>query len=207
MMQFWSELGGTWSGTVREGTVSASARLFHTQESPALADVVRDMNKFSNNVIARQLFLTIGAGTSGPPARSEAARGAIRQWVEAKGIAAPELVMENGSGLSRLERISAASLAGLLQAAWRSNVMPEFIASMPVAAVDGTMRRRLRKEGVAGNAHVKTGLLSDVRAMAGYVRDSGGRRHIVVMLVNHPNAHQSQAALDALLRWVYEPAQ
>ena len=112
--------------------------------------------------------------------------------------------MENGSGLSRIERISAASLASLLQAAWRSPVMPEFISSLPVAAVDGTMRKRLRGEGVAGQAHIKTGLLSDARALAGYVLDRGGRRQVVVMLVNHPNAGEAQAAMDALLRWVYE---
>lgn len=204
--QLWSELGGVWPGKVREGSANAGARAFHTHESPSLAEVVRDMNKFSNNVIARQLFLTIGAETAGAPASAEQARRAIQQWLSAKGIAAPELVLDNGSGLSRSERISAASLGSLLQAAWRSNVMPEFIASLPVAAIDGTMRRRLRNEGIAGNAHIKTGLLSDARAMAGYVRDAGGRRYSVVMLVNHPNAQQAQAALDSLLRWVYEPA-
>lgn len=206
LRQLWTEIGGSWNGGVRDGAVGPGTRLFHTQESPALAEIVRDMNKFSNNVIARQLFLTLGAAAAGPPARAETARRAVQQWLEAKGISAPELVIENGSGLSRLERISAASLAALLQAAWRSNVMPEFIASMPVAAVDGTMRRRLKNEGVAGNAHIKTGLLSDARAMAGYVRDAGGRRYAVVMIVNHPYAHQGQAALDTLLRWVYEPA-
>jgi serine-type D-Ala-D-Ala carboxypeptidase/endopeptidase (penicillin-binding protein 4) len=206
MRQFWAELGGAWTGTVREGLAPPGSRAFHTHESPPLADIVRDMNKFSNNVIARQVFLTLGVETAGPPARADAARRAIEQWLESKGIQAPELVVENGSGLSRIERISAASLASLLQAAWRSSVMPEFIASMPVAALDGTMRRRLRNEGVAGNAHIKTGLLADARTMAGYVRDASGRRHLVVMLVNHANAHQAQAALDALLRWVYEPA-
>lgn len=206
LRQLWTEMGGSWTGAVRDGTGSPGARLFHTHESPALAEVVRDMNKFSNNVIARQLFLTIGAEAAEPPARADIARRAVQQWLLTKGIEAPELVLDNGSGLSRTERISAATLAGLLQAAWRSNVMPEFIASLPVAAIDGTMRRRLKNEGVAGNAHIKTGLLSDARAMAGYVRDAGGRRHSVVMLVNHPNAHQSQAALDSLLRWVYDPA-
>ena len=114
--------------------------------------------------------------------------------------------MENGSGLSRLERASAATLAAMLQAAWRSALMPEFIASMPVAAVDGTMRRRLKGEGVAGQAHIKTGLLAEVRTMAGYGLDRSGRRHAVVMFVNHPNAHEAQPAMDALLRWVYEGA-
>jgi D-alanyl-D-alanine carboxypeptidase/D-alanyl-D-alanine-endopeptidase (penicillin-binding protein 4) len=112
--------------------------------------------------------------------------------------------MENGSGLSRSERISAANLAALLQSAWRSAVMPEFIASLPVAAVDGTMKRRLKGDGVAGQAHIKTGLLTDARAMAGYVLDRSGRRHVVVMLINDANAHQGQPAMDALLRWAYE---
>jgi len=126
--------------------------------------------------------------------------------LESKRIKAPELVMENGSGLSRVERVSAASLAALLQAAWRSAVMPDFVASLPVVATDGTMRRRLRGEAVAGQAHIKTGLLNDARAMAGYVLDRTGRRHVVVMLVNHSGAPQADAAQDALLAWVYEGA-
>jgi D-alanyl-D-alanine carboxypeptidase/D-alanyl-D-alanine-endopeptidase (penicillin-binding protein 4) len=204
LRQFWAEMGGTWAGTVREGAAPASAAPFHAHESPPLGEIVRDLNKFSNNVMARHLFLTLGAEHSGAPANAAKATEAVRAWLALKGISVPELVLENGSGLSRIERISAASLAALLQAAWRSNVMPEFIASMPVAAVDGTMRRRNRGEGVAGNAHIKTGLLNDARAMAGYVLDSKGRRHTVVMFVNHFTAHQAEAAFDALLRWVYE---
>ena len=165
---------------------------------------MRDINKFSNNVMARQLFLTLGADSAGAPAGSAKSSGAIKARLAQLGIAAPELAMENGSGLSRTERISAATLAAVLQAAWRSSVMPEFVASMPIAAVDGTMRRRLKGEAVSGNAHIKTGLLSDVRSMAGYVLDRHGRRQVVVMIVNHPNAPAAQGAMDALLRWVYE---
>ena len=112
--------------------------------------------------------------------------------------------MENGSGLSRIERISASNLAALLQAAWRSPVMAELVSSMPIVGLDGTMRRRLVGNSVAGQAHIKTGLLSDARAMAGYVLDRNGRRHVVVMVVNHPVAPETQPAMDALLRWVYE---
>ncbi len=204
MHQLWPEMGGAWNGAAREGTVPPGARLLHSLESPSLAEIVRDTNKFSNNIMARHIFLTLGAEDAGAPADGQKAFAAIRNWLARKGIAAPELVMENGSGLSRVERISAASLAGLLQAAWRSPVMPEFISSLPVAAVDGTMRKRMRGEGVAGQAHIKTGLLSDARALAGYVLDRNGRRQIVVMLVNHPNAGEAQAAMDALLRWAYE---
>jgi D-alanyl-D-alanine carboxypeptidase/D-alanyl-D-alanine-endopeptidase (penicillin-binding protein 4) len=204
MRQLWAESGGTWNGSAREGPVPADAKLLHALESPTLAEIVRDTNKFSNNIMARHLFLTLGAEAAGRPANAQKSVAAIRAWLAQKKIAAPELVLENGSGLSRAERISADSLAALLQAAWKSPVMPEFIASMPVAAVDGTMRKRLKGEGVAGQAHIKTGLLADVRAMAGYVLGRNGHRMVVVMLVNHANAYQAQAAMDALLSWAYE---
>ena len=204
MRQLWAETGGTWTGAVREGQTPAGARLFHSHDSPPLAEIVRDTNKFSNNISARHLFLTLGAEAAGPPGSAQKAMAAVKSWMAARKMPAPELVMENGSGLSRAERISAASLAGLLQAAWGSPVMPEFIASLPIVGLDGTMRRRLKNDGVTGRAHIKTGLLSDARSMAGYVLDRSGRRQVVVMLVNHPSAAESQPAMDALLRWIYE---
>jgi D-alanyl-D-alanine carboxypeptidase/D-alanyl-D-alanine-endopeptidase (penicillin-binding protein 4) len=204
LRQLWAQLGGTWNGAARDGTLPAGARLLHSMDSAPLAEIVRDTNKFSNNIMARHLFLTLGAEHGGAPASAAKGVAAVRSWLAAKRIAAPELVMENGSGLSRIERISAGSLAGMLQAAWRSPVMPELISSMPIVGLDGTMRRRLKNDGVSGQAHIKTGLLSDVRAMGGYVLDRRGRRHVVVMLVNHAAAHETQPAMDALLRWVYE---
>ncbi len=204
--EFWRELGGSWSGKVREGTVSPAARLVYRHESAPLAEIVRDINKFSNNVMARQLYLTLAAELGGAPARPENARAAIRQWLDLKKIRAPELVIENGSGLSRSERASAATIAALLIEAWRSAVMPEFIASLPLAAADGTMRKRLVGERVAGHAHIKTGLLQDARSIAGYVLDRYGKRYVVVMLVNHARAPEAQAAQDALIEWVYEGA-
>jgi D-alanyl-D-alanine carboxypeptidase/D-alanyl-D-alanine-endopeptidase (penicillin-binding protein 4) len=202
LRSLWTEMGGSWSGKVREGVVSPNAKLLYTHESAALGEIVRDINKFSNNVMARQLYLTLAAELGGAPAQAEAAARAIAQWLAFKNIPANDLLIENGSGLSRKERASAATLMALLQAAWQSPVMPEFVASLPVVAADGTMRKRLHGEGISGNAHIKTGLLSDARAMGGYVLDRGGRRHAVVMIVNHPNAPQAEAAFDALLQWV-----
>jgi D-alanyl-D-alanine carboxypeptidase/D-alanyl-D-alanine-endopeptidase (penicillin-binding protein 4) len=198
----WTELGGTWTGSVREGMPSPLAKLVYTHESAPLSELVRDINKLSNNVMARQLYLTLAAELGGTPAHGPAAARAIEQWLTFKGISAPELVLENGSGLSRNERASATTLMRLLQAAWASAVMPEFIASLPVVAADGTMRRRLQGEGISGNAHIKTGLLADARAMAGYVLDRGGRRYAVVMIANHPNAPYADLAFDALLQWI-----
>ena len=201
----WEELGGTLDGTVRDGTAAPDARLLFTWESPTLAELVRDINKFSNNVMARQLFLTLGANTFGIPGTPEKSSRAVLEWLDRKGLAFPELVLENGSGLSRTERISARHLGELLTAAYRSPVMPELMASLPLVAVDGTMRKRLRDVGVAGQAHIKSGSLDGVKSIAGYVLDAQGRRMVVVCIVNHPGANAAAGALqDTLLRWVYQ---
>jgi D-alanyl-D-alanine carboxypeptidase/D-alanyl-D-alanine-endopeptidase (penicillin-binding protein 4) len=204
--QLWEELGGRLHGGLREGPVPATAQLVAAALSPALAEVVRDVNKFSNNVMARQLLLTLGAERVRKPAQPEDGELAVRAWLLDKELRFPELVLDNGSGLSRAARISADSLARLLTAAYHSPVMPEFIASLPVVAVDGTMERRVTDKSVAGHAHIKTGTLEGVRAIAGYVLDRRGRRQVVVLLINHANAAAAQPAQDALLQCVYERA-
>jgi D-alanyl-D-alanine carboxypeptidase/D-alanyl-D-alanine-endopeptidase (penicillin-binding protein 4) len=206
LRHLWAEMGGTWKGALREGVVPPTAQLVHVHESQPLGEIVRDINKFSNNVMARQLYLTLGAHFAGPPGTTEGAARTVRQWLTLKGILAPELALDNGSGLSRTARASAATLAELLQAAWKSPVMPELVASLPVTAVDGTMRKRLHYEPVAGSAHIKTGLLNDARAIAGYVLDRRGRRHAVVMMINHPRAPEADAAFDVFLNGVYDGA-
>ena len=204
--QLWGELGGTLTGGVRDAAVPAEARTVAVLPSPTLSEVVRDINKYSNNVMARQLFLTLGVESGRRPATPADGDAAVREWLGARNISLPELVLENGSGLSRRERISAEGMGRLLQAAWRSPVMAELIASLPVAATDGTMKRRLKQNGVAGQAHIKTGSLEGVRAIAGWVLDKTGRRWIVVFFVNHANAGGAQVAQDALLDWVYAGA-
>lgn len=195
----WEEAGGTWTGRVRRGAVPPGARLVAEHESPPLSQVIRDVNKFSNNVMTRHLLLTLAAERFDPPASTPAGGRALREWLAAAGLALPGLVIENGSGLSRVERISADGLARVLEHAWRSPVMPEFVASLPLAGVDGTMRSRAAAEGAA---HVKTGMLSNVRAIAGYIHARSGRRYVLVAVINHPAAGRAQAAHDALLAWV-----
>jgi len=199
----WRELGGTFNGRVREREVGSDARLLSTWKSQPLADTVRDINKFSNNVMARQLFLTLGAAADGAPATTGKSVRAVRRWLEEKDLAFPELVLENGAGLSRTERLSARSLGQLLLAAYRSPLMPELVASLPLVAYDGTMKERAENDPVAGRAHIKTGSLDDVRAIAGYLLDARGRHTVVVFMVNHQNAHNAHAVEDVLLGWVY----
>jgi D-alanyl-D-alanine carboxypeptidase/D-alanyl-D-alanine-endopeptidase (penicillin-binding protein 4) len=197
----WRELGGSLRGGVRDGSAPSAARVFAVHESPTLAEIVRDINKYSNNVMARQVFLTLDETR---PATPEGARGAVIAWLSGKGLAMPELALDNGSGLSRGERISAESLARLLQAAWRSPVMPELMASLPLAGVDGTLRKRLAGNSTSGRAHLKTGYLENVRALAGYLLDGGGKRWIVVFLINDPRAASGKPAMDALLEWLMD---
>ncbi|MBL8513577.1 MAG: D-alanyl-D-alanine carboxypeptidase/D-alanyl-D-alanine-endopeptidase [Betaproteobacteria bacterium] len=197
----WSTLGGIWQGAVKLAATPADAKPLAMTESAPLAEIVRDINKFSNNPMARQLYLNLSADGVAPASVARSTER-VREWLTRKGIAAPELIVENGSGLSRTERISANTLAALLGAAWKSSVMPEFISSMPVLGADGTFRRRLKSDPVAGQAHVKGGTLNDVRAIAGYVLDIQGRRWIVAFMIQHPNAGLAQNAQDALLKWV-----
>ena len=203
LRQLWLEVGGELKGDVRDGALPPGARLLYEADSESLAEITRDINKFSNNVMARQLFLTVSGETLKIAASAERSARAIKTWLAEKKIGGDELVMENGSGLSRIERISAGALGRMLVAAYRSPVMPEFLSSMPLVAYDGTMRRRLKTRDVAGQAHVKTGSLNDVRSIGGYVLSASGRRYAVVFMVNHGNAGASQAAQDALLQWVY----
>jgi D-alanyl-D-alanine carboxypeptidase/D-alanyl-D-alanine-endopeptidase (penicillin-binding protein 4) len=199
----WEELGGRWRGRVVDGGTPADATLLARHESPPLAEVIRDINKFSNNVMARQLYLTLGAETLGAPATLDKAGQAVANALAVRGLDFLELVMENGSGLSRRTRISAHHLGELLRAAAGSPFAAEFESSLPVVALDGTMRKRLKDNGVAGHAHIKTGSLDGVRAIAGYLLDARGRRNVVVCLINDGNAARARPVQDALLEWVY----
>ena len=206
----WEAAGGRWDGeAVIERHVDAALPLLaRWQSDRTLVDVVRDVNKFSNNVMARHLLLQAAVASpsvpvSTRPATLERARVTLNQWLERRGLRTPEFVIDNGSGLSRRERISAQGLARVLIDAARSDHAEIFQASLPVAGQDGTMRNRLKGEPVAGQAWIKTGSLNDVRSIAGYVLARSGRLYAVVMLVNGPPAAGSGPAQDALLRWVH----
>ena len=145
----------------------------------------------------------LGAATFGAPAAADKSARAIVQWLDTRRLSIPELVLENGSGLSRVERVSARGLGQLLLYAGRSALMPEFVSSLPLVSVDGTMRKRLKDSEVSGQAHIKTGSLTGARAIAGFVLDAKGRTTVLVFIVNHARAAEAIGAQDALLKWVY----
>lgn len=195
----WAEMGGRLKGQVRDGRVPAELRPAFEATSPPLADVIRDINKYSNNVMAQQLFLTLGLQQK-KRGTLEASRATLRQWWNDRvGTGEGQPVIDNGSGLSRDERISAAALAKMLQLAWRSPVMPELVSSLPASGVDGTLRKRALRSG--GAAHLKTGSLRDAAGVAGYVHGASGRRWVVIAIANHANAVAARPAFDALVDW------
>jgi len=202
--KIWQELGGSLRGSVKLGVSPEKAEKLMEQSSDPLNDIVRRINKYSNNLMARQLYLTLGAERVGTPATEADGEKAITSWLAGKGMEFPELVLENGAGLSRLERISAAHLNQLLVHAYNSPVMPEFMSSLPILAVDGTTSRRLKDSAMQGRVHLKTGSIDGVRSVAGYVLDAKGRRWSVVFLANGAQAQSTRAAQDALLEWVYQ---
>jgi D-alanyl-D-alanine carboxypeptidase/D-alanyl-D-alanine-endopeptidase (penicillin-binding protein 4) len=224
----WSKLGGSLSGEVREAAIpvapadaapspATATRLLAEHVSRTLPEIVRDTNKQSDNTLARTIFLSLGsleadpqlgskplppdAGGASTPMRAETA---IRAWLQQHNIDGNGLILDNGSGLSRSERATPAQLAALLQAGLKSLWMPEFLASLPVAATDGTMRRRLKDSPAAQRARLKTGSLTGMIAIAGYVQDANNQPCIVVAILNdaHVANGAGRAVLDELVDWV-----
>ncbi|MEI6414230.1 MAG: D-alanyl-D-alanine carboxypeptidase/D-alanyl-D-alanine-endopeptidase [Pseudomonadota bacterium] len=198
----WKDLGGTLKGLIREGTVPPQAIPAVTWPSRPLSELVTDINKFSNNVMARQVFLELAA-TPGP-ATPQRAEQVIRAWLKDQNIPAPECHIENGAGLSRSDRLSAQTLGHLLKMAWHKPWRAALVDSLPVVGQDGTLKRRLKNQGIAGQAQLKTGTLADVKAVAGYARAASGHPYLLAFLIQDEQAPQGRAAQDALLRWLYD---
>ena len=201
----WIQSGGIIDGGSRLQQVPADARLVYEHESLPLAEIIRLVNKYSNNVMARHLLLTIGAERFGAPASIEQGRNAMRAWLVQRGIDMKGFVLDNGSGLSRLERITARGLGEMLDLAWHSPFMPEFAASLPLSATDGTLRRRFNASGMQGRIRLKTGRIDDVSALAGFVNAASGKTYVLVIIINHPGAQgaSGEEIHAELIRWVF----
>lgn len=203
----WRQSGGLLTGSVREEALPRHARLLHSEPSLPLADIIADVNKFSNNVMAQQVFLTLSAqspstGRAGSFAASQ--RNVLAWWKSRLPETAPP-TLENGSGLSRKERASAAAINRLLQLAASGSQAQVFANSLGIAGVDGTVARMRDRNGASaaiGQAQLKTGTLRDVAAIAGYAQALNGQHYSLAAIINHPNAGAARPALDALVEWV-----
>lgn len=201
----WEEIGGDLQGTQVLGTVPDDQDPLLVWSSSPLSDVIKSINKFSNNLMTRHLLLTLGAEQLGPPATVEKGGQVVSAWLQGKHLDASRLALENGAGLSRDARITTGLMTSVLQEAWRSPWMPEFLASLPLNGMDGTMRNRLQGSNMRGRMHIKTGSLAEVSAVAGYVHAQSGKVYTVSGIINHELADRGPGVelMDALLAWVY----
>lgn len=201
----WNYSGGTFDGSHRTAATPKHAIAITHFPSQPLADAITGINKYSNNVMARQLLLGLDAQDPNRPATLAGGRSAIKNWLTEKVGTMPELIIDNGAGLSRKTRITTADLTSLLQHAWRSNYRAEFLSSFPLAALDGTMKKRLRAGALAGRARIKTGLIKQVRSMAGFVNASNNKHYSVAMMIASKNVNfrNGNVIQDAVLEWLY----
>ena len=202
--QFWAELGGSLGPGDVEGAAPAGAVVLATHRGRPLAEVMRGVMKRSDNALLRLIYLQLGAQAAQPgEATLAAAERSVRAWFAAHGLSDAGLVMDNGSGLSRTERISPAQLAAVLRAGQTGAQAPELLSTLPIAGVDGTLTRRLKDGPATGQARLKTGTLRDAVGLAGFVTDASGRPWVFVALLNHPEAaRKGRPVLDVLATWV-----
>jgi serine-type D-Ala-D-Ala carboxypeptidase/endopeptidase (penicillin-binding protein 4) len=204
-VELWHELGGEFLGKLRVEAAPADAQALLSFDSLTLSEIVRLTNKYSSNLMARHLLLTIGQERFGGPATLEKGAEAIAEWGRERGLDDRSMEIDNGSGLSRSTHISALQMAQILSFAYRSRYAPEFIASLPLAGIDGTLRSRM-KTSPGGAVRLKTGHIDGVSAVAGYVTAGSGRTLVLVSLINHSRADlgAGEAVHAALVSWILD---
>lgn len=205
VMSLWRESGGVLDGTWKNAIAPADLEPIVEFRSPPLADIISSVNKNSNNVMARQILHTLSAEVLGAPGTEEGGRQVVREWLLENGMKFPQLVFVNGAGLSRDARITAKELGSMLRFAWHQPYMPEFLSSLSLSGLDGTLSRRFHDRTLVGKAHLKTGSMDDITAIAGYLHTRSGRRLLVVTLQSFEDVHRGpgKEVQEALLRWLY----
>ena len=207
----WTESGGRfegdWSNVVAEQLIDDEEHEpLVSFDSLPLSEVIAKVNKYSNNVMAKQLLFTLAAEKYGPSATEAKGRQVVREWLAEHGMDFAELRIENGAGLSRHSRMTAKHLGSMLRYAYQSPFMPEYLSSLSLSGLDGTLSRRFRNSALTGQAHMKTGSLDHVSAVAGYFQARNGNRYIVVTMLNFTDIHRGpgEEVQEMLLRWLYE---
>lgn len=200
----WLAEGGSFDGSGQIAPVPSTAKPLYSGMSLPLREQIQKMNQLSNNVMTRQLMLTLGAHVYGVPGSLEKGRQAVAETLAAFGVPIEGMVIDNGSGLSRHSRVSAETLAVLLRNLYASGFAMEFMQSLAVAGESGTLNKRFVGEALQGRVIGKTGTIDEVRGFAGYVQSQSGHVYVVVIIGNGKDAVNSRALQDDILRWVYQ---
>jgi D-alanyl-D-alanine carboxypeptidase/D-alanyl-D-alanine-endopeptidase (penicillin-binding protein 4) len=169
-----------------------------THDSPPLAEIAVRLVKTSQNLIAETLMTRIGLVSDTPDVDPmTAARGAYERTLTAWGVPPDSIIVADGSGLSRYDFVTAEALVAVLtQMARDPRHAAPFEASLPIMGVDGTLERRLKGTRLEGRVRAKTGTISNVRALAGFLTTQGGERLAFAIVANNFKARA--AAVDAV---------
>ena len=198
----WESLGGQWRGQAREGRTPADAKLLARRESRPWGEVLRVVNKTSDNPLTRMLFLSLGlaaARTEPQAPTAELAAREVKRWFAERGIDSAGLVMENGSGLSRTEKITPMQMALVMRSALNGPWASELLMSIPMAGVDG---ERFKGSPAALRARLKPGGLRNVGSLAGMVQDADGKPYVMVAIVNADQPARGRLAINELVEWI-----
>lgn len=226
----WEDIGGKWvkKPTLKNFDPNVEFKPIVAHLGVPLYESVKDINKFSNNVMARQVMLTMALEKTGKPSNTTNSMKIIKDWLTTNQLTMPELIIENGSGLSRIERINSKHLNQVLLLGLNSSSKDYFLESLPIAGFDGTMKHRLldklrkyipNKKEMASlekstidfpvglrkyGAYIKTGSLNDVRSISGYVVSRSGNIYAVTSMINDPNARNGRVIHDTVLSWLLD---
>ena len=187
---------------IEDGRTPVGAHVLASVQSAPLTDILRDMNHFSNNVMARQIYLSLSAKEKGVGNLDDSASIVTHRLAE-QGLHLNSLRMGNGSGLSRETAVSAEDLGHMLV---RASSDASFVNTLARLGIEGTVKNRLTHTDMVGRGRLKTGTLNDVRAIAGYIDGKSGARYAVVSIIQDGAAQTAagKQVHDLFLQWVGE---
>jgi len=181
---------------------AAGRRVIATHQSEPLSSLAGYAMKVSQNFYAEALLKTLGR-TSSRPGTTEGGRQAVRETLTSWGVPADAVVQYDGSGLSRYNYVTASTLVTVLRHIWEDErLRGRFVAELPVAGKDGTLELRMRNTVLDGNVQAKTGTISNVRALSGFLQTASGEKLVFSIIANHYTAPTAQ--VDAIVEKALE---
>jgi D-alanyl-D-alanine carboxypeptidase/D-alanyl-D-alanine-endopeptidase (penicillin-binding protein 4) len=202
--QKWIDNGGWFNGSFIQTSEDLDGnKLLASHYSDSLVDLIRDTNKYSLNLMSRNLMLTIIANENYVQPTEAMVNSYIKNWLVENKIDSEGLFIDNGAGLSRNIKMSINQFLMILQNIYYDPMMPEMVSSFPIAGIDGTLKRRMKNSPINMNGHFKTGSMNEVSAMAGFFLNNEKEMNIFVFMMNGKKAKMSQNFQEALIESIF----
>ncbi len=196
MVEFLRQRGIAVKGKVKTGTAPSSAAVLATRDSHPLSSIVADMAKWSNNYVAEMLVKNVAAESGEKPATMATGLAQVRKYLEKSGVKSGEYEFVNAAGLTRKNRLTPEQLGRFLEFVRTDFTMfPEYLTALPIAGVDGTLRKRMKNSSGERWVRAKTGLLTGVVGLAGYAGRPNGQIVTFAFIYNGPGKEDKARGL------------